>query len=292
VTIGELVAFTIGWNIILECIVGAAAIARGLSDQVDYMMMNKISDIFAELVPMDIDCFATYLDFLAFGIIIVSVITVILASGFKKIPGGFKILTLINVATIVVVIVVGLSQADRFNWGIWMDDIPEAIRNGTGPNGGEGEFMPYGYQGVITGAAKAFFAFVGFDRIAMIGGDVKDPHHNPIPPAMFLSMALVFIANVVVSCIVTLMWPYYLQSDTAPILHLFSQFPEFNKVKWLIFTGIVFALFSSLLSLLVIFKSFSVFSISSAKFSKIYYEQSQINCRDKKSSEISVIENT
>lgn len=249
ITIGELAAFTVGWNIISECVVGSAAVARGFSDQVDYMLSNNLSDYFAEKIPVDIEYFSSYLDFFAFGVVIL--VTLALAAGLKQSLFMFKILTFINLATILIIIIAGSTQLDRFNWGIWSEDIPEGITNSTGPDGGEGEFYPYGYAGVITGAAKFFFAFVGFDRITTIGQELQNDKRSWIPLATVLSFTLIFVANGVVSCIITLMWPYYLQSDTAPILHVFEQFQEFKTVKWVVSIGALFALSSSLLALMV-----------------------------------------
>lgn len=75
---------------------------------------------------------------------------------------------------------------------------------------GNGGFMPYGLSGVMTGAAKCFFGFVGFDSIAAAGEEAKDPKRN-VPLSIMLTLVAVLLAYVGISTVLTLMIPYYLQ---------------------------------------------------------------------------------
>jgi len=70
--------------------------------------------------------------------------------------------------------------------------------------------MPYGTSGVMAGAAKCFFGFVGFDSIAAAGEEAKNPKRN-VPLSIMLTLVTVLLAYVGVSTILTLMIPYYLQ---------------------------------------------------------------------------------
>ena len=70
--------------------------------------------------------------------------------------------------------------------------------------------MPYGLSGVMTGAAKCFFGFVGFDSIAAAGEEAKDPKRN-VPLSIMLTLVAVLLAYVGISTVLTLMIPYYLQ---------------------------------------------------------------------------------
>ena len=70
--------------------------------------------------------------------------------------------------------------------------------------------MPYGLNGVMAGAAKCFFGFVGFDSIAAAGEEARDPKRN-VPLSILLTLVAVLLAYVGISTVLTLMVPYYLQ---------------------------------------------------------------------------------
>lgn len=71
VTIGEFIAFLIGWNLILEYSIGAASVTKGITTYVDSISGNVISRFFLENVPINVPGFGQFADFFAFAIIIV-----------------------------------------------------------------------------------------------------------------------------------------------------------------------------------------------------------------------------
>lgn len=92
--------------------------------------------------------------------------------------------------------------ANPANWTIQKENIPHGVR------GGEGGFMPYGVAGIVTGAAKCFFGFVGFDCLAATGEEAINPKRN-IPLAIILSFIVIISAYFGVATVLTMMWPYY-----------------------------------------------------------------------------------
>lgn len=71
VTIGEFVAFILGWDLILEYVIGVSSGASALSRYIDSLCDNKIKHAFRAAMPIDIDHLAPYPDFLAFGLVII-----------------------------------------------------------------------------------------------------------------------------------------------------------------------------------------------------------------------------
>ncbi|KAJ6645363.1 High affinity cationic amino acid transporter 1 [Pseudolycoriella hygida] len=237
VTIGEFVAFSIGWNLVLEYVIGASSVARGLSGYIDELFDNKMSSFLKNVLPIDIEFLADYPDFFSFFIVLL--LAILLSVGVKESSVLNNIFTSVNVLTVLIVLVAGAIKADPANWNIPKDQIPENVR------GGEGGFMPFGFAGIMAGAAKCFYGFVGFDCVATTGEEAQNPKRN-IPLSIVLSLIIIFLAYFGISTVLTMMWPYYLQNPTAPFPHVFQQI-GWVEIKWIVSIGAIFALCTSLL---------------------------------------------
>lgn len=237
VTVGEFVAFTIGWNLILEYVIGASSVARGLSGYVDALTGNKMGSYWLQVMPMNVNFLAEYPDILSFSI--VTVLTIILAAGVKESSFVHSAFTIVNMLTIFVLIIAGSIKAQPSNWSIAKEDIPAGIE------AGDGGFMPFGIAGVLAGAAKCFYGFVGFDCVATAGEEAKNAKRN-IPLAMILTLLICVAVYIAISTILTMIWPYYLQNAEAPFPHVFDQIGWY-EIKWTVSIGAVFALCTSLL---------------------------------------------
>ncbi|XP_045498287.1 cationic amino acid transporter 4 [Colias croceus] len=189
VSIGEFWAFIIGWNIVLEYMIGAASVARAWSGYLDAMLDGAISNATISVTgELHETLLSRYPDVLAFLICIIA--SLILAVGVKTSAYINNGLTILNLLVISLVIFLGFYYADISNW-----------------SSKHGGFMPYGLSGVLTGAATCFYAFVGFDSISASSEEAKDPSRS-IPTATILSMAVVGIGYILVAISLTLMVPY------------------------------------------------------------------------------------
>nr|CAD7601136.1 unnamed protein product [Timema genevievae] len=264
VCVGEFVAFIIGWNLILEYVIGAASVGRGLSTYVDSLCDNAMKDAFRKIAPIDIDFLSPYPDFFADGRVphheawpsssgeISNYPTALrqttawkiersgeglslaLAFGVKESSNVNNIFTVLNIGVVLYVIITGSFKADIKNWQIPKDVVPA--------DAGEGGFFPFGITGVIKGAATCFYGFVGFDCVATTGEEARNPR-KAIPISIIISLLIIFLAYFGLSTVLTLMWPYYLQDADAPIPYAFSQI-GWPVARWIVSVGAIFGLFA------------------------------------------------
>ncbi|XP_057668068.1 cationic amino acid transporter 2-like isoform X1 [Diorhabda carinulata] len=239
VSVGEFVAFVIGWNLILEYVIGTASVARGMSSYLDALVDKKIKNQLTEWMPIDISFLSPYPDFLSF--IFVMVLTGLLAFGVKESSSFNNFFTIINLVTICIAIVAGSINADVKNWQIDTNTLSPADKEVAGAGG----FIPFGVAGIMAGAAKCFYGFVGFDAVATTGEEAKNPQRD-IPLAIVISLSIIFGAYFAISTVLTMTWPYYLQDAEAPFPYVFDQI-GWTAIKWIVTIGAIFALCTSML---------------------------------------------
>lgn len=239
VAVGEAIAFIIGWTLILEYAIGTASMSRAVSSYVDKLVGNQISAFLNGTVPMNVPYMAEYADF--FSLFIVIVITLLLAFGVKESSYVNMVFTFVNLATVITAFITSSIYADPHNWSLSLDEIPAKYRDAAGTGG----FMPFGFKGVIQGAATCFFGFVGFDCIATTSEETRNPRRN-IPLAIVISLIIICTAYCGVATSLTLMWPYYSQDSDAPFSYAFQEL-GLHAVRWIVTVGAVFALATNLL---------------------------------------------
>lgn len=162
---GEFVAFVIGWNLLLEYIIGSASIAKGLSLYIDSLIDNAMKKYFYSIAPLHLGEFlSSYFDFFAFGGPLL--LGLALAFGLRKSAGMNNIFCILNLGVVLYVVVTVIMNANLDYWRIDPSMVPEEHKNATI---GAGGFFPFGFSGTIKGAATCFFGFVGFDCIATTG---------------------------------------------------------------------------------------------------------------------------
>ena len=237
VTVGEFVAFVIGWNLLLEYVIGTASVARAYSGQLDSLMNNTMQKHFKSAMPIHVSFLSEYPDFCALGITLL--LTGILSVGVKESTRFNNIFTFLNVAIVVFVIIFGFFHADLHNWKIVEDDLP---KNGSFGSGG---FFPYGVNGVLSGAATCFYGFVGFDAIATSGEETLNPQRS-IPLALVGSLLVIFLSYCGISTVLTLMVPYYKQDTVAPLPSAFRAVGA-PAGRWVVAIGALLGLSTSLL---------------------------------------------
>jgi APA family basic amino acid/polyamine antiporter len=199
-TLGELLAWIIGWDLILEYAMGAATVAVGWSGYA----ASLLGSFGLHLPPMLIHATGTTVQ-LADGTeatalfnlpaaLIVLVLTGLLILGTRESTRLNNIMVAVKLVIVLVFILVGAAYVTPANWHPFL---PENT----------GEFGHYGWSGLLRGAGVVFFAFIGFDAISTAAQEAKSPQRD-MPVGILGSLAVCTLLYVLVAAVLTGLVPY------------------------------------------------------------------------------------
>ncbi|MDQ0229423.1 amino acid permease [Metabacillus malikii] len=213
-TLGEFFAFLIGWDLMLEYIIAIAAVSTGWSGYFQTLLEGfgiHLPTILAS-APGSGEGGLVNLP----AMIIILIITALLSKGMKESKQVNNIMVVIKLAIIILFIVTGVFYVKPDNWT---------------------PFAPFGFEGIITGAATVFFAYIGFDAVATASEEVKRPQRD-LPIGIISSLAICTLLYIAVSLILTGMVPYS-QLNVADPVTFALQFVGQSSLAGIISVGAI-----------------------------------------------------
>ncbi len=211
-TLGEFIAWIIGWDLILEYAFGAATVAVGWSGYTVSLFRDTlgipfplslsappgtpINDAAGNLIATGVFNLPAFLISIA--------VTLLLIRGIKESASFNSMIVIIKVLVVVLFIIAGIGFVNTDNLGIGC----------TVGAPGCAQFMPFGFSGVITGAAVIFFAYIGFDAVSTAAQEAKNPQRD-MPLGILGSLAICTVLYILVAGIMVGLVDYKLLTNAA-----------------------------------------------------------------------------
>ncbi|XP_065638543.1 cationic amino acid transporter 1 isoform X1 [Quercus suber] len=200
VELGDFMAFIAAGNILLEYVIGGAAVARSWTSYFATLLNHQPNDF--RIVAHSFSPNYRYLDPIA--IVVLAIICVMAVMSTKGSSRFNYIASIFHIAVIIFIIIGGLIKADTKNYS---------------------DFAPFGVRGIFQASAVLFFAYVGFDAVSTMAEETKNPGRD-IPIGLVGSMVITTLAYCLLAVTLCLMQPYTEIDKDAP----FSV--AFEAVGW------------------------------------------------------------
>ena len=256
-TLGELMAWIIGWDLVLEYAVGSATVASGWSGYFQkllalvfngYHLPNAIADAPIKYIAETGAFESTHAFMNLPAFLITMIITIILVRGIQESVRFNAAMVVVKLSVVAFVIIVGAFYVDPKNWH------PFAPKGWTGisffGNVIHGEKDGGGKPlGMIAGAATIFFAYIGFDSVSTQAEECKNPKRD-LPIGIMASLVLCTFLYIAVAAVLTGMVPTDQISEKAPVSNAFAS-RGLVWADWLISIGALTGITSVLLVMML-----------------------------------------
>ena len=234
-TLGELFAWIIGWDLVLEYAVASSTVAHGWSHYF-LSFLNIFGITLPERwtsTPIDIDpatrlwmTTGSYCNLPA--ALVVLFITAVLVIGIRESAGFNAAMVILKVIVVLLVIGLGTAYVRPRNWH---------------------PFLPFGWHGVMQGASYVFFAYIGFDSVSTHAEEARNPQRD-VPIGIIASLAVCTVLYILVAAVLTGMVPYHQIDLDAPVAKAFEA-RGLPVAVFLISLGAIVGITSVLLVLLL-----------------------------------------
>ncbi len=219
-TLGELLAWIIGWDLVLELALGAATVSVGWSGYLNQLLEDVASPLPTSIAGEDATVNIP-------AMVIALVMTGVLVLGIKLSSRVTSVIVAIKVVIVLLIIAVGFFYTKAENYSPF---VPPTEGTAEGEGGWKRPLIEllgitqgtFGWGGVIAGASIVFFAFIGFDIVATAAEETRNPKRD-LPRGIIGSLLICTLLYVAVSLVVVGMQPYDELSVTAPLADAFSS---------------------------------------------------------------------
>ena len=225
-TLGEIFAWIIGWDLILEYAVSNMAVAVGFSAYFNDLLDN----VFGIHLPASLSN-----PVLAGGVftgaifnlpafLLIMLLTVILVKGIKESATANNVMVIVKLAAIVAFIFGAWGAVDTANWH---------------------PFMPNGFSGVLTGGAIVFFAYIGFDSVSTAAEECHDPQRT-MPLGILITLVACAILYAGVALVLTGIAHWSTLNNAAPVANALRAL-GYNRLRFIVTVGALIGMISSLM---------------------------------------------
>jgi APA family basic amino acid/polyamine antiporter len=224
-TLGELIAWIIGWDLILEYAVSNMAVAVGFSAHIDSLLQGFGIHLPREFMePMFVSGARTGSYFNVPGFLVVMIITVILILGIRESAGANSFMVTVKIIAILVFVFAASPYIEVANWK---------------------PFLPNGWQGVLTGGAIVFFTYIGFDSVSTAAEECQRPQRD-VPFGIIASLVICALLYVSVAVVLTGIQHWQALRNAAPVANALQAIGLPSVQRW-VTLGALTGMLSSLL---------------------------------------------
>jgi APA family basic amino acid/polyamine antiporter len=244
-TLGEVVAWFVGWNLVLEYMMACSTVAVGWSRYfvklLDYYGINFLPSALtsapfqAAETGYSVEHTGAFVNLPA--VLICVLVTALCYKGIKESSVVNGIIVAIKVTIVIAVIVFG---AYYVNTAHWVPFIP--------PN--TGTYGEFGWSGILQAAAIIFFAYIGFDGVSTVAQEAKNPARG-IPIGMLGSLAICTVLYILMSLVMTGLVPFRQLNDAAPVAIALEAHPQLLWLSSWVIWGALFGLTSVIITMII-----------------------------------------
>jgi APA family basic amino acid/polyamine antiporter len=229
-TLGEIFAWIIGWDLILEYVVSNVAVAVGFSGYANAQLAAfGITLPQKWAVPVFAGGHWTGAYFNLPGFLIVFILTLLLVRGVRESAKANNIMVMVKIGAILTFLVVGGMLVNKANWT---------------------PFAPSGFAGIVTGGAIVFFTYIGFDSVSTAAEECKNPQHD-LPFGIISSLIVCTVLYIGVAVVLLGMMKYTTFASgpaaNAPVAYALEQLGAHRIFRSIIILGALMGMISSLL---------------------------------------------
>jgi APA family basic amino acid/polyamine antiporter len=247
-TMGELIAWIIGWDLILEYAVSNMAVSVGFAAHLVGMFdwfgwhpaLRWISPAYLPGGLTDLKGNMLYPPGLHFGFdipafLVVMILTVVLVRGIRESTEANNTMVILKIAAILAFVIAGAHFVDRGNWH---------------------PFAPQGWSGILTGGSIIFFTYIGFDSVSTAAEEAKNPQRD-LPIGIIATLVVCTLLYIAVAVVLTGLVPWQsLLDDAAPVANSLKALVArtgSNTMRW-VELGVLFGAMMGMISSLLVFQ--------------------------------------